>query len=54
MKLQTLKNMSIKNFKKNWELPQIVGRLRCCLVSLGIIDNLSVLSETQLKNTKTH
>lgn len=54
MRLQTLKTMSIKNFKKNWELPQIVSRLRCCLVSLGVIDDVCVLSETQLKNTKSH
>ena len=54
MEPQTLKTMSIKNFKKNWELPQIVSRLRCCLVSLGVIDDVCVLSETQLKNTKTH
>lgn len=54
MGVQTLKTMSIKNFKKNWELPQIVSRLRCCLVSLGVIDDVCVLSETQLKNTKSH
>lgn len=54
MGVQTLRNMSIKDFKKNWELPQIVSRLRCCLVSLGVIDDVCVLNETQLKNTKSH
>jgi len=46
--------MTIKNFKKNWELPQIVSRLRGCLVSLKIIDDICVLNKTQLKNTKTY
>lgn len=46
--------MNIKDFKKNWERSQIVSRLRGCLVSLGIIDDFRLLSETQLKNTRTH
>ena len=46
--------MNIKEFTKKWGKPQIVGRLRCCLVSLGIVENISVLSEKQLKNTKTY
>lgn len=54
MGVQTLRIMSIKDFKKNWELPKIVSRLRCCLVSLGIIDDISALNEKQLRNTKTY
>ena len=54
MGLQILRNMNIKDFKKNWELPQIVSRLRCCLVSLGVIDDISALNEKQLRNTKTY
>jgi hypothetical protein len=54
MGLQILRNMNIKDFKKKWELPQIVSRLRCCLVSLGVIDDVCVLNETQLRNTKNY
>ena len=54
MYMQTQKDMNIKDFKKNWELPQIMSRLRCCLVSLGVIEDVSALSEKQLRNTKTY
>lgn len=46
--------MDIKELTKKWGKPQIVGRLRCCLVSLGVIDDVHVLSKTQLRNTKTY
>jgi len=46
--------MDIKEFTKKWGKPQIVGRLRGCLVSLGVINDVCVLSKTQLRNTKTH
>ena len=46
--------MNIKEFTKKWGKPQIVSRLRDCLVSLGIINDICVLSKTQLKNTKTY
>jgi len=46
--------MDIKELTKKWGKPQIVSRLRDYLVSLGIIDDICVLSKTQLKNTKTY
>ena len=46
--------MVIKDLAKKWGKPQILSRLRCCLVSLGIIENICALSATQLRNTKTH
>lgn len=49
-----IQTMDIKEITKKWGKPQIVSRLRCCLVSLGIVDDIRVLSKTQLKNTKTY
>lgn len=46
--------MDNKELTKKWGKPQIVSRLRCCLVSLGVIDDVHVLSKTQLRNTKTY
>lgn len=54
MYMQTQRDMNIEDFKKNWELPQIMSRLRCCLVSLGVIEDISALSGKQLRNTKTY
>ena len=54
MYMQTQRDMNIKDFKKNWGLTQIMSRLRCCLVSLGVIEDVSALSEKQLRNTKTY
>lgn len=46
--------MDIKELTKKWGKPQIMSRLRGCLVSLGIIENICALNATQLRNTKTH